>query len=52
MVPQVEGAEHLPAAQHVALHYLLEGPGILVVLLHLSMHVHHGCMALSVHHLN
>lgn len=37
MVVQVEGAEHPPDAQHVALSYLLEGPGILVILLHISL---------------
>lgn len=37
MVVQVKGAEHLPDAQHVALHNLLKGPGILVVLLHISL---------------
>ena len=37
VVVQVKGAEHLPDPQHVAPHYLLEGPGILVVLLHISL---------------
>lgn len=37
MAAQVEGAEHLPDTQHVAQCDLPEGPGILVVLLHLNM---------------
>lgn len=37
MIMQVVGAEHLPDTQHVALSYLLEGPGILVILLHISL---------------
>lgn len=37
MFVQVKGAEHLPDAEHVAAHYLLKGPGILVVLLPISL---------------
>lgn len=37
MVAQVKGAEDLPDTQHVALRYILEGPGILVVLFHVSL---------------
>lgn len=43
MVVQVFGAEHPPDAQHVALYYLLKGPGILVVLLHVGLLLMHGC---------
>lgn len=51
MIVQVEGAEHLPDAQHVVLSDLFEGPGVLVVLLHLGLLLVHGCQALSAHHL-
>lgn len=43
VVVQVEGAEHPPDAQHVALCDLLKGPGILVVLLHVSLFLLQGC---------
>lgn len=51
VVVQVKGAEHPPDTQHVAVHYLLEGPGILVVLLSVSLLLLHCCQALSAHNL-
>lgn len=51
MVVQVERAEHFSATQHVALHYTLKCPRILVVLLPFCLLLLHGCKALSAHNL-
>lgn len=43
IVDKVKWAEHLPDSQHVAVRYLLKGPGVLVVLLHVSLLLLHVC---------
>lgn len=48
---QVNRAEHLPDTKHVALYYLLESPGILVVLFPFSLFLLQGREALPAHYL-
>lgn len=43
MIMQVKRADDPPAAQHVTLRYLLKGPRILVVLLHVRLRLLHCC---------
>ena len=51
VVVEVQGAQNLPDAQHVALGDLAEGPGVLVVLLLLLLRCVHGGQTLPAHHL-
>lgn len=51
VVVQVEGTDHLSETHHVGLYDPLEGPGVLVVLLHLLLLPLHLCQTLSAHHL-
>ena len=51
VVVEVQGAQNLPDAQHVALDHLPEGPGVLVVLLLLLLHRMHGGQTLPAHYL-